>query len=238
MDDRGFERLAGAAAAAVAALSILYALAYLVVTPSAQRGSDVDDYYQSYLAHPAGARIASTCLLLSGLLVGPAVVALARRVTADRARPAPTALSWAAVVGVIAGFGTAAHGLVTLLGEDELARKYATGDAMTQAAVRVAHASPSQVDPRGLATFFAAGVVALAFGAALRGRKQRLGTLGVVLGVDMVLLFLATAIGIGPLVLVTGGLASVVLGPIWWVSIARLLWSPETETAPAHVTGT
>ncbi|HEX3620833.1 MAG TPA: hypothetical protein VHT97_00800, partial [Acidimicrobiales bacterium] len=118
MDDRSFERLAAIAAALVAVLSLVYALAYLVVTPSAQRGSDVDDFYRSYLVHPSGARIASTCLLLSGLLVGPAVVAFARRWSTQ----APTALSWATVLGVLAGFGTAAHGLVSLLGEDELAR--------------------------------------------------------------------------------------------------------------------
>lgn len=32
----------------------------------------------------------------------------------------------------------------------------------------------------------------------------------------------------------TGGLASVILGPIWWVSVARLLWLP----AMAQVAGT
>lgn len=54
------------------------------------------------------------------------------------------------------------------------------------------------------------------------------GLLGIVLGVDMIVLFLATAIGISGLVLLTGGLASVVLGPLWWVSVARLLWAPGT----------
>ena len=45
----------------------------------------------------------------------------------------------------------------------------------------------------------------------------------------MVVLFLATAVGIGPLVLLAGGLASVVLGPIWWVSVGRLLWAPTAS---------
>jgi hypothetical protein len=44
------------------------------------------------------------------------------------------------------------------------------------------------------------------------------------LGIDMVVLLLATATGVGPLVLLTGGLASVILGPLWWVSVGRLLW--------------
>jgi len=107
---------------------------------------------------------------------------------------------------------------------DELARKYDSGDAATGAVVAVAHAMPSEVDPRGLATFGAAGLVALVLGMAVRGDRPRLGLLGIVLGIDMVLLFVATAAGIGPLVLLTGGLASVVLGPIWWISVARLLW--------------
>lgn len=234
MDDRSFERVGAVAAASVAVLSLLYAVAYLVVTPSAQRASNVDDFYRSYLAHPAGARIASTCLAVSGLLVGVAVVAVTRRFAAE----APVALSWAAILGVVAGFATAAHGLANLLGIDDLARKYDTGDPATRAAVAVAHASPSQVDPRGLATFCAAGLTVLVIGAAIRAREPRLGLLGVVTGIDMVVLFLATAVGIKALVLLTGGLASVILGPIWWVSVARLLWAPATAPAGAQVAGT
>lgn len=229
MDDRTFERIAAVAAGAVAGLSVLYAIAFLGITPAAQRESDVDAFYRSYLADPTGARIASTCLLLSGLAAGPAVVALARRYAAR----APAALAWAAIVGVVGGLATAAHGLASLLGVDELAGDYASGDAATRAAVAVAHATPSQVDPRGLATFLAAGVVALVLGLAIRPDKPRLGLLGIVLGCDMVVLFVATAVGIGPLVLLTGGLASVVLGPIWWVSVARLLWRDGPQAAGA-----
>jgi len=60
MDDRTFERVGALAAGSVAALSLLYAVAYLVVTPAAQRASDVDAYYRSYLSDPTGSRIAST----------------------------------------------------------------------------------------------------------------------------------------------------------------------------------
>ena len=229
MDDRTFDRIAAGAAGAVAGLSVLYAIAYLGLTPAAQREADVDAFYQSYLDDPTGARIASTCLLLSGLAAGLAVVALARRYAGN----APAALSWAAIVGVAGGLATAAHGLTQLIGVDELAGDYASGDAATRAAVAVAHATPSQVDPRGLATFCAAGLVALVLGLAIRPDKPRLGLLGVVLGTDMVVLFVATAVGIGSLVLLTGGLASVVLGPMWWVAVARLLWRGGPQTAGA-----
>lgn len=229
MDDRTFDRIAAGAAGAVAGLSILYAIAYLGLTPAAQREADVDAFYRSYLDDPTGARIASTCLLLSGLAAGPAVVALARRYAGH----APAALSWAAIVGVAGGLATAAHGLTQLLGTEELADDYASGDAATRAAVAVAHATPSPVDPRGLATFLAAGLVVLVLGLAVRSDDRRLGLLGVALGCDMVVLFLATAVGVGALVLLTGGLASVVLGPIWWVAVARLLWRGGPQTAGA-----
>jgi len=173
--------------------------------------------------------------------VGVAVVALARRLfaDADADADAPAALSWAAIVGVVAGLGTAAHGLASLLGDSELAHKYAADDPATRAAVAVAHASPSQVDPRGLTTFCAAGLAVLVLGAVLRRREQRLGLLGVVLGLDMVVLFLATATGMGQLILLTGGLASVVLGPIWWISVARLLSRPMSAAPPdPQVAGT
>src|SRR4051812_19880443 len=107
MDDRTFDRIAAAAAAVVAGLSGLYAIAYLGITPASQRASDIDGFYRSYLSDPTGMRIASTCLFLSGLLVGTTVVALSRRY----ARNAPAALSWAAIVGVVGGLATAAHGL-------------------------------------------------------------------------------------------------------------------------------
>lgn len=70
MDDRLFDRVAALCAVGVAGLSLLYALAYLVITPSAQRGSDVDAFYASFSAERTRARMAATCLLLSGLLVG------------------------------------------------------------------------------------------------------------------------------------------------------------------------
>ena len=73
----------------------------------------------------------------------------------------------------------------------------------------------------------------LVLGLAVRSDDRRLGLLGVALGCDMVVLFLATAVGVGALVLLTGGLASVVLGPIWWVAVARLLWRGGPQTAGA-----
>jgi len=228
MDDRAFERIGAISAYAVAALSVLYAVAYLGITPADQRGADADAFFRSYLAHPAGLRLASVCLLVSGPLVGVAVVALAARL---RPRGSPP-LTWAAVAGVAVGFATSAHGLGDLIGTDTLAHRYASGSSATRAAVVVAHQVPSPVDPRGLMTFGAAGLVVAVLALAARARSARLGVLGLVLGADMVALFVASAAGVNAAVLVTGGLASVVLGPAWWLGVARLLTIRPDEPDP------
>lgn len=171
-------------------------------------------------------RIAAVCLLVSGVVIGLPLVALSRRLVA-----AGPLVTWGAILGVVSGFATAAHALASLVGTDRLAHSFATADAASHAAIVIAHASPSAVDPGGLATFGIAGLAALAFGVALRSTRKGLGTLGIVLGIDLVVLFLANVVGATPLVLVTGGLASVVLGPIWYVSLGRLLLRPAAAAA-------
>ena len=229
MTDRPPQRFGALSAVVVAALSVLYAIAYLVITPSAQRGSDTNKALSSYLNHPAGLRIAATCLLISGLLISVAWVALTRQL--EVRAPAPAAL--ARLLGVVAGLATAAHGLSDLIGFDKLAHTYAA-DPASRVAVRVDATLPSAIDPRGLFTFGVTGAAVLVAALLLRAEGQRLGTLGIVLGVDLMLLFMATAIGIGPLVLLTGGLASVVLGPWWWVAVARRLLRPDATAGPAE----
>ena len=223
MGDRIFDRIAGLSALAVAGLSLLYAVGYLFIAPAAQRKTDVDAFYRSYLAHPGGLRLASACLLLSGLIIGLPAVALRRRLLGGSG----SAATWAAIAAVVAGFATAAHGLAALVGTDRLAQHFASADAATHAAIVLAHVQPSEVDPNGLATFALAGLAILVFGAALRPSRRGLGTLGIVLGVDMVALLVANSLGSTPAVLVTGGLASVILGPIWWISVGRLLLKPQ-----------
>ena len=81
-------------------------------------------------------------------------------------------------------------------------------------------------DPRGFATFGLAGLWSLIAGLELRahgGLKAAYWQLAIVGGIDLMLLFVATVIGAMPLILVTGGLASVVLGPAFWAMTGRLL---------------
>jgi hypothetical protein len=84
----------------------------------------------------------------------------------------------------------------------------------------------SPIDPRGFATFGLAGMWSLIAGLELRSRpglRPVYWQLAVVGGIDLIALFVATAIGSEPLILVTGGLASVILGPAFWAMTGRLL---------------
>jgi hypothetical protein len=84
----------------------------------------------------------------------------------------------------------------------------------------------SQADPRGFATFGLAGLWSLVAGLELRGRtglRPIYSTIAIVGGIDLILLFIATVIGSTPMILVTGGLASVILGPVFWAMSGRLL---------------
>ena len=84
----------------------------------------------------------------------------------------------------------------------------------------------SPTDPRGFATFGLAGLWSLLAGIELRakgGLRPIYWQLAIVGGIDLMLLFVATVIGSTPLVLVSGGLASVILGPAFWAMTGRLL---------------
>jgi len=85
----------------------------------------------------------------------------------------------------------------------------------------------SPTDPRGFATFGLAGLWAITVGVIVSGGAsdlpRRLGWFAIVDGVDLILLFVATIAGSAPLITVTGGLASVILGPAFWIWTGRVL---------------
>ncbi len=172
----------------VGILSILYAIFYLVITRS------------SVEIGTAGSWL---ILSFSGLFTSAAYVALYLRL-----RPEGEGLAlWALLLGVAASFATVQHGAYEFLVQP-----------LTKAGT--VPTLPSQVDPAGLATFLAVGLVSLLNSLLiLRGDvlPKALGTLGILNAVLLVILFFATAAGPQGLVLISGGLTSVIVGPIWWI---------------------
>jgi hypothetical protein len=140
---------------------------------------------------------------ISGILATFAVIAIGDKVGGTAGR-------WLRVVGVGWALLSAAHGVFS-----------AVSDAQGLATVDL-----SATDPRGFATFGLAGLWSIVLGLAIRSGTSFPRTLGIIAlldGVDLVVLFLATATGAGTLVLITGGLASVILGPLQWAWIGRAL---------------
>jgi hypothetical protein len=137
-------------------------------------------------------------ILLSGLLVTVVAATLGDRI-------AGTEGTWVKLFGVGWALLSATHGAFALAAD------------MGEVAVP----QLSSTDPRGFATFGLAGVWTIAVGVLARegrgGLPRGLGALGIVAGADLVLLYLATLLGADMLVLVFGGLASVVLGPAFWM---------------------
>ena len=150
------------------------------------------------------AAVAAALLAGGGLSATIAVVAAAARVGGD-------ARWWLTAVGVGYGLLSAAHGVTDAIANVQ-------GLALPDI---------SPTDPRGLATFGLAGLWAFTIGLEIRSGNSALpgglGWLAVVSGLDLMVLFAATVAAAQTLVLVTGGLASVILVPAFWIWTGRTL---------------
>ena len=137
-------------------------------------------------------------ILLSGLLVTVVAPHIGDRISGTEG-------TWVKLVGVGWALLSSTHGAFALAAD--------IGE--------VAVPQLSSTDPRGFATFGLAGLWTIGVGwLARQGRgalPRGLGALGIVAGADLVLLYLATLLGSETFVLVFGGLASVVLGPAFWM---------------------
>jgi hypothetical protein len=146
--------------------------------------------------------LAYALIAAGALAASVAVVGMSERAGGANSR-------WLAPFGVAYALLSAAHGVY---------------DAILAGSGVALGVSPT--DPRGFATFGLAGVWMLVLGLSARGAAAvpaNLATLAIAGGVDLVLLFFATVAGSTPLILVTGGLASVILGPAFWVWSGRIL---------------
>lgn len=152
----------------------------------------------------AASPLANAILAVSGILATAATVAVADQLPDRPGR-------WVRIVGVAWAILSATHG--------------------AQAAVAGAQGLDTEpisaTGPRGFATFGLSGIWTFVVGWTMtRGSTpfpSRLGWLAVLSGIDLIALYLATALGISALVPITALLAAVILGPIFWVWTGRIL---------------
>ena len=147
-------------------------------------------------------------LLVGGILTAAVFVALNERLRAVESGFASLAL----VVGVVAAFGSALHGGYDLTNalHPELAKD---ATALTNL--------PSQVDPRGLATFGLSGLAVLIFAWLItrdRGLPRGLGYLGIVLGILLIVVYLGRLIVFHPTpLLAPAAITGLIINPIWYI---------------------
>ena len=204
-----FGKFAGFSAILVGLLSIAYAVFFLFIAKQ-------DEYIGS---------LGSWLILgISGLFGSAAYVGVYQRI-----KGANEGLAlWGLVLGLGAAFATFAHGIYQALLTNLLHNNIAEAQRNVIMASRLV---PSSLDPNGLATFFLSGIVALIIGLViLHGNSvpRWLGVLALINAILLVTLFAATVMGMSTLILISGGLASVVAGPIWWVGMGINLLRSES----------
>jgi hypothetical protein len=150
------------------------------------------------------AALASALIAGGGLAATIATTSAAARIGGD-------ARWWLTAVGVGYGLLSAAHGTFEAIAIEQ----------------SVALPALSPTDPRGLATFGLAGLWAFTLGLEIvsgNGTLPRnLGWLAIVSGLDLIVLFFATVAAVEGLILLSGGLASVILVPAFWIWTGRVL---------------
>lgn len=214
--NRSFTRFGGLSAMIVGALSILYAVFYLVIAQ--QNGA-------------LGTLGSWIILSLSGIFSSAALVALY-----ERLHPASEGFAlWGLTLGLFSSFATLMHGAYQAL----LLIALPSAGQNQQAAIELVRMVPSQLDPAGLGTFGLIGLASLVTGILILSSDRlprALGYLAVANAVLLILLFFASAANAQTLILISGGLTSVILGPIYWIWLGRELrreMSAATVPAPS-----
>ena len=148
-------------------------------------------------------QLAWALIAAGALAASVAVVAMSERFGGTYAR-------WLALLGVGYALLSATHGVYAAI----LVSSGLAADGL------------SPTDPRGFATFGLAGLWMFVLGwnaRATAALPSRLALVAIAGGLDLVILYGATIAGASTVILVTGGLASVVLGPAFWIWSGRLL---------------
>jgi hypothetical protein len=194
--DRSFEPWAGLAAILAGIGGLVYSVAFLggvVLGASPQLGM----------------LVASAALMVGGVLSLLVLVAIYRRLLP--ASPGVALLGLA--LALMGAMGSVLHGGFDLA---NVINPPAT-DVLTEAGL------PSPVDPRGLLTFGMAGLGLIVLAAQARrtgALTNGVATLGVILGILLVIVYLGRLIVLdptNPLVAVPAGLTGVIVAPVFYV---------------------
>ena len=209
--NQSYARFGGLSAMMVGALSILYAVFYLIIAPRAEAVGTLGSWI---------------ILAVSGIFSSAAFVALYLRL-----RPASEGFAlWGLVLGLFSSFATLAHGAWQAL----VLTTLNSASQSQRVAIELVRMVPSPVDPAGVATFGVIGLASLVTGMIIivSGRLPRtLGYLAVANAVLLVTLYFATAAGAQTLILLSGGLTSVIVGPIFWIWLGHELRHEAAPTA-------
>ncbi|HKZ86057.1 MAG TPA: DUF4386 family protein [Anaerolineae bacterium] len=223
MDERSFQKFAGAAAVIVALSSLLYGLVFLFLLPAAQKGAPPDSL-TSFAANPTPRQILSLLFAVGGVAATAAMIGIYRQVREGNQGWA----FWSAALGLAYGLLTAVHGIYLLFLNPTLSALYARNDAAIQAAAVVVGYVPSPLDPSSFSKFLLSGIWLLVTGTLMLRTSsfaRGLGYLALAAGVGVILLFIGTATGTLFLVLATGVPGSAVIGPLFWLGVGYTLWT-------------
>lgn len=196
--DKEFDRFGSICAVIVGLLSILYAVFYLVIARQ-------DEF--------TGTLGSWVILAASGIFSSAVYVALYRRISG----PGENGFAlWALLLGEMSAFATLMHGGHQAL----LTNVLRTADPATRMLMENLRTMPSEADPAGLATFGTVGLVAALFSWQIlrtRALSRSLGYIGLFNAFLLVVLYAATAANLQPLILLSGGLTALFVGPVWWI---------------------
>ncbi len=203
MELSSFDRYTGLSATLAGLTGLLYSIAFVII---------------ARFAPVLGGLLSALFLLLGGFFASAALTGIYRRLVAAQGVDPSLAL-WAYLLGLGGALGSLLHG------------GYDLSNALHPPATVLADL-PNPVDPRGLLTFGLAGAGLLIL-AVLMGRSpsfsRNLSRLGLVLGILLVLIYLARLIildAANPLVLVPAALTGFLVNPAFYIWLGRALSRP------------
>jgi hypothetical protein len=220
LSERSFVRLGGLAGVLLALGSLAAVAIYYTLVPTAQRLpiTDANAYLASLAQEPTGT------LLFQGVYAFLALCALVGIIaTYYHIRQLGEAWAFfATLVGAIAAAGTVLSSVYQFANLQYLAAHPAIGQQTA-----ATFDAPTPVNPLGVMGFGLTAIWFLVIGLFfLRGANQPwlLGVLALVAFADLIAGFVASAAGIGPVMLGAALIAGAVGGPIFWLWQGLRLW--------------